>query len=692
MNRDGADARIVKLDRSEMTQAEALDDSTERPGARFRARFVAGLGLILLTVVGLAGVLANAAREDVEALRQSREHRQELVRIARLTNASLHYVNEIRDSLAAGNHDRNSPVRTEFHIALADLERRNEITPGPDHERDTEQLAHVRSSIGSLEFLLEDALAAEEAERERLAARLDNDIDVARDGTVLGRLEAWKNEKRARSEEIEILTQTRAARLERVAQFAPLLTAAVGLVLILVTVPRVGGELGKLKRAAAALRQGDRSARVEIVGSDEFTDVATAFNDMAEELQRVTVAKSELEAAILELGTTRDQLLQAQKMEALGRVAGGLAHDFNNMLLVISASAEFLQEELGPNSPSSPDVRDILEAAERAGELTQQLLTLTQNRPVRPEPVDLSELARDAQRMLARVLPQGVELVNVPAEETWMTSVDRSQVEQVLMNLVINARDALGAEGRIVVEVRNVAAGAPETARSPAVCDKDCVVLSVRDDGEGMTEDVRQRALEPFFTTKGPGAGSGLGLSTSYAIVNQAGGDFMIESQPGEGTVIRLLFPRSEVPAATASPVLRLVPPATSGRRVMLVEDEPRARDATSRLLRARGFDVQTAADGAAAFARLEALEWKIDVVISDVRMPVMDGVELTRHIRQHHPELPVVLISGYTAGRNLELEDTDDPVVFLSKPFTSQEIVDAIGEASRAQASRARA
>jgi signal transduction histidine kinase len=617
---------------------------SSRPGARFRARLVAGLALILLAVAALAISVGSAARENVAALHQSNEHRRELERIIRLANATGRYVTEIREALEVGERHPNSEIRTEFQIALAELERWNQVAPGPDHERDARQLAHVRASINALDFGLDDAFAASGEERAALMAALREEIESARDATLHARLEAWMDEKRSRTNEIEVVAETRAERLEMVATAAPALTAVVGLVLILVTVPRVGGELGKLKKAATALRRGDREARVELVGGDEFTEVGSAFNAMADELQRVTVAKSELEAAILELGNTRDQLLQAQKMEALGRIAGGLAHDFNNMLLVITASAEFIQQELGESSASLADVRDILDASGRASDLTHQLLELTRSRASRLEPVLLSELARDAHRMLARVLHDGIEIVTeTPA--TWTAMVDRSQVEQVLMNLVINARDAIGASGRIVVEVRDVSAGAPETASSPTMSDKECVVLSVRDDGEGMSEEVRQRALEPFFTTKGPGAGSGLGLSTSYAIVNQAGGDFMIESREGEGTCIRLLFPRSPEISATVTERKGQCAEVPAGHRVMLVEDEPRARDATSRLLRSRGFEVQTAADGSAALGRLEDLGWEADVVVSDVRMPVMDGVELAHEIRQRRPELPVVLI-----------------------------------------------
>ena len=460
------------------------------------------------------------------------------------------------------------------------------MAPGADYERDARQVAKVRSSIVALEFALEDVLQAGGEEREALAEALRGEIVNARHVTIDRQLEGWMEEKRSRTAEIELLAEVRAERLEMVARAAPVLTALVGLALILVTVPRVGGELSKLKNAAAALRRGDRGARVELVGGDEFTEVASAFNDMADELERVTVAKSELEEAIHELGTTRDQLLQAQKMEALGRIAGGLAHDFNNMLLVISASAEFIQHEIGQSGSCAADVRDILDASGRARELTQQLLSLTRSRAARLEPVVLSELARDSHRMLARVLHTGIELATETADASWSARVDRSQIEQVLMNLVINARDAISGSGRITVEVRNVAAGAPETLGSPTMSGRECVVLSVRDDGAGMSEDVRQRALEPFYTTKGPGGGERSG-AVDVLRDRQPGGWRFHDRQPSR--------PGNEHPAD--------LPPVRSGSRGgaraqarAAARSQRASRDARRRRAARQGRDVASAA------------------------------------------------------------------------------------------------
>jgi PAS domain S-box-containing protein len=364
-----------------------------------------------------------------------------------------------------------------------------------------------------------------------------------------------------------------------------------------------------------------------------------------------------------------DQLRQAQKMEAVGRLAGGIAHDFNNILTAVLGTCSLMLRELPPGTQAHEDVEEIRRSAERAASLTRQLLAYSRRQVLRPEVIDLNAVVTDMDRMLRRLIGEDVELVTVLGAGLGPVLADPGQIEQVIANLVVNARDAMARGGRLTVETGNVTLASGD---QPGVEPGPRVMLAISDSGAGMDETVRAHLFEPFFTTKEVGKGTGLGLATVYGIVKQSGGSITVDSVPGRGTTFRVYLPRA---AADAAPVVVLPrrppqPTATEGAgTVLLAEDEPSVRILACRTLEAHGYRVLSCADGTEALRTADAYGAGIDLLVSDVVMPGMSGPELARRLQRTRPDLRVLYMSGYT----------DDAVVreaaatgggFLQKPF----------------------
>jgi nitrogen-specific signal transduction histidine kinase len=367
------------------------------------------------------------------------------------------------------------------------------------------------------------------------------------------------------------------------------------------------------------------------------------------------------------------QLRQAQKMEAVGRLAGGIAHDFNNLLTAITGYSGLLIESLDEGDPRLEDVAQIRTAAERATELTGQLLAFSRRGMVRPVAVAVHTVIRDMQPMLERLIGEHIELrVALRADEPHVLT-DRTQLEQVVLNLVLNARDAMPEGGVLTIETEPLEATA---AWAQGLTPATSVVLIVGDTGTGIAEDVREHVFEPFFTTKGPTGGGGLGLATVYATVRQAGGRIRLQSVPGRGTTVRIVLPISPRPDdASASDESRGNVRGVPGR-VLLVEDEAAVRELVERILRKAGFEVIAAPDALVAL-RLAAEAGPFDLLVSDVVMPSMNGIELARELRASRPDLRVLLMSGYTeeaVGRV-----GPDGLDLLAKPFTADELLGRI-------------
>ena len=365
------------------------------------------------------------------------------------------------------------------------------------------------------------------------------------------------------------------------------------------------------------------------------------------------------------------QLRQAQKMEAVGRLAGGIAHDFNNVLTVIGGYSRLLVDSLADDAPEREDAERIRDAADRAGSLTQQLLSFSRRGLVRASTVDLNDVVRDACRMLERVLGEHVDVRLSLRAPSPLVRSDETQLQQVVVNLALNARDAMPDGGILSIETADGSV-APWTGGLAVPS----VLLSVSDTGVGMAGELRERAFEPFFTTKAPGQGTGLGLSSVYATVSQAGGRIRLLSEPGAGTTVWIALPVVVAPEHEAASSGAAALPGESGARILLVEDEVAVRALVERILRRAGYEVLAAADAARAL-ELEAAAERIDLLLSDVVMPGMSGIELAREIRAKRPETRVLLISGYTE----ESVGSSGPgsLDLLGKPFTDNELLTRI-------------
>ena len=371
------------------------------------------------------------------------------------------------------------------------------------------------------------------------------------------------------------------------------------------------------------------------------------------------------------------QLRLAQKMEAVGSLAGGVAHDFNNLLSVMLGAAESLAHALPRESALREDVRDIRESAERGAALTRQLLSLGRRDVHAPTIVDVNEVVRSVAQLLQRTIGLNIRTIVACATHPLVVLADAGQLEQVLMNLTINARDAMPDGGVLRLET-SVCTLDAEGAAPIGVGAGTYVCMVVLDEGMGMDEATRARAFEPFFTTKGPHAGTGLGLSTAYSIVKQAGGGIALETTVGRGTRVTMYLPRSHGDVQ-ARELRRSSEQRTVGRRgrVLLVEDDPRVRAQARRLLDRSGFSVTEADDGARGLTTYTASPGAFDIIVSDVMMPTMGGVEMVTELRRTVPDVPVVFVSGYTASdRELPL---DARTIFIAKPYSIEALCSAM-------------
>jgi signal transduction histidine kinase len=374
-----------------------------------------------------------------------------------------------------------------------------------------------------------------------------------------------------------------------------------------------------------------------------------------------------------------DQLRQAQKMEAVGQLAGGVAHDFNNLLTAIVSSSELAAGELEENHPVREYLDEIQRATERAADLTRQLIAFSRRQVLRLETLDLAEVVLDCERMLRRVIREDVRLETHLIEGVPPVRADRGQLGQILMNLVVNARDAMLGAGVLTIATgyREVDAATASTQRglTPGAYS----LLVVQDTGMGMDDAVRARIFEPFFTTKDPGKGTGLGLSTVYGIVKQVGGYIQVESAPGSGAKFTIHLPSVRGVPAKRAPAPPVRTQLRGTETVLIVEDEAGVRLPTKRILAAHGYRVLEACDGMTALALAERHEGTIDLLLTDVVMPGMGGAELARRLRMVRPELRVVYMSGYSTEAVATHGILTPGATFLQKPFSIEELAGQI-------------
>ncbi|MFN8095313.1 MAG: ATP-binding protein [Vicinamibacteria bacterium] len=373
-----------------------------------------------------------------------------------------------------------------------------------------------------------------------------------------------------------------------------------------------------------------------------------------------------------ELRRTQEQLLQAQKLEAVGRLAGGVAHDFNNILGVIIGQGEMAAAGLAPGDPAAGRLGQILAAAHRAASLTRQLLAFSRRQVLKPRVLDLNAEVADVEKMLRRLIGEDIALETSLASDLGRVRADSGQIGQVLMNLAVNARDAMPDGGVLRIETANAEVGEDEARRSPPLRPGSYVRIRVRDDGVGMEPSVREHVFDPFFTTKAEGRGTGLGLSTVYGIVTQSGGFVRVDSEPSRGATFTIDLPRVDGDADPPVPA-PASPPRGRGETVLVVEDQAHLRELVGEMLEDAGYRVISAPDGRQALRVAAAHEGPVDLLVTDVVMPGMGGPETARRLTEARPGLRTLLVSGY-ANEAVARGGNDYPL--LDKPFTRTDLL----------------
>ncbi len=373
------------------------------------------------------------------------------------------------------------------------------------------------------------------------------------------------------------------------------------------------------------------------------------------------------------LQRTEEQLRQSQKMEAVGRLAGGVAHDFNNLLTAIIGCAELIWVQINSNDPLRPTVEEIVKAGERAAALTSQLLAFSRKQMLQPKVLDLNSVVTNLEKMLWRLIGEDIELVTVLAPDLGRVKADPGQIEQVILNLIVNSRDAMPDGGKVILETANVnlgdALGHPDTRPGPYV------MMAVSDTGLGMDDETRLRIFEPFFTTKETGQGTGLGLSTVYGIIKQSGGDISVYSEAGAGTAFKIYLPRVEEAAGTerrsGERISKFASMPKGSETVLVVEDDQTVRKLACQALRLSGYHVLEAANAGEALLICERHDGVIHLMLADVIMPQMSGRELAVRLNPVRPEMKTLFMSGYTDNAVFLQGGLEEGVAFIQKPFT---------------------
>ncbi|MBV1857844.1 MAG: response regulator [Nannocystaceae bacterium] len=373
------------------------------------------------------------------------------------------------------------------------------------------------------------------------------------------------------------------------------------------------------------------------------------------------------------------RLRQSQRLESIGRLAGGVAHDFNNLLTVIDNCAALVSESLEDGDDRKPDLEQVRSASSRAADLCAQLLSFARRQIIHPTTLHAPDVVEALMMLFRRTLGEDILIETDLPRESWPIKVDRSQLDQILLNLVVNARDAMPGGGTLTVEAKNVVLDEHYASTRPDVTAGEYLMIAVSDTGEGMSKDVRERIFEPFFTTKGH-RGTGLGLATVFGAVRQNGGHIWLYSEEGNGTCFKIYWPRALVvePRAAPKPGPALRP---RGGTVLAVEDEPALLQLTARLLRKGGYDVLTATNGDEALEVARRHEGRLDLLLTDVVMPRMNGKQLASALRALRPSIRVLYVSGYTENTIVHGGILDTEVAFLPKPFSLESLLSAVSE-----------
>jgi signal transduction histidine kinase/ActR/RegA family two-component response regulator len=467
----------------------------------------------------------------------------------------------------------------------------------------------------------------------------------------------------------------------------------------------ITGPLYQLTGSATAISRGDDSRTVDIHQNDEIGQLAKSFNTMVEKLrdsqreleqkvqertaqleeanrqleslseanaQKRTLAEKERTDALEALHNTEKQLLQSQKLEAVGRLAGGISHDFNNLLTVILGYSDIMKRNLPDSHPLRRNVQEIVRASERAASLTRQLLAFSRKQVMQPKVFDLNTVVTDLEKMLQRMIGEDIELRVSLQDELDHIKADPVQLEQVIMNLVVNARDAMPKGGKLTIETNNVYLDEAYAREHVSVVTGDYVMLAISDTGCGMNEETRLHIFEPFFTTKEQGKGTGLGLSMVYGIVKQSGGNIWVYSEEGRGTTFKVYFPRVTAHTEEHKRISGALDGPGGSETILLVEDAELVRNLARQVLEGAGYRVLEAGSAEAAIDLCERINGdKIDLLLTDVIMPGMSGNEMSRILLAKQPGMPVLYMSGYTDDAIVQHGVLEAGINFLQKPFT---------------------
>ena len=464
--------------------------------------------------------------------------------------------------------------------------------------------------------------------------------------------------------------------------------------------------LHELTAGATAISGGDHLRTVNVHQQDELGKLATAFNAMVEKLresqrelehkvqertaqleeanrqleglsqshaQKRSIAEKERTDALEALEIKEKQLVQSQKLEAVGRLAGGISHDFNNLLTVILGYSDISRRNLKDGDPLQRNLDEIIKASERAASLTRQLLAFSRKQVMQPKVFDLNTIVTDLERMLRRMIGEDIELRVSPQSDLGNIKADPVQLEQVIMNLVVNARDAMPKGGKLSIETTNVYLDDSYAREHVSVAPGNYVMLAISDTGSGMDEETRQRIFEPFFSTKEPGKGTGLGLSMVYGIVKQSGGNIWVYSEAGRGTTFKIYFPRVTAEAEDYKRSAKALEVPKGSETILLVEDADLVRTLARQVLESAGYKVLEAAnaEGAIQLCRSRNGHQKIDLLLTDVVMPGMSGNDMSKILVAKQPGMPVLYMSGYTDDAIVQHGVLEAGINFIQKPFS---------------------
>ncbi|HEV2287445.1 MAG TPA: ATP-binding protein [Candidatus Acidoferrales bacterium] len=423
--------------------------------------------------------------------------------------------------------------------------------------------------------------------------------------------------------------------------------------------------LASLVGGVHALEEGNFDYPLGAQGNDEVAQVTRAFDRMRRTLLKNQTQREELE----------QRLRQSQRMEAMGRLAGGVAHDFNNLLTVIKGHSDILLEKISPNDPLHSSSQQIARTADRAASLTRQLLIFSRKQVLRPNVLDLNAVIADMDKLLRRLIREDIEMTFRPGGALASIKADPSQIEQMIMNLVVNARDAMPRGGKLLLETCNITVG-EELARCRAPLEPGSYVLfTVSDTGCGISAETQAHIFEPFFTTKDEGQGTGLGLATVYGVVKQSGGFIWLDSEPGRGAHFEIYLPASAAPADVVYTKPQTTPACVRSECILIAEDEDTVRDMTAEFLAAAGYRVFAARDGKQALEIAAKLGKELNVLLTDMVLPQIRGLDLAQQVLALHPCVKIIYASGYIECQK-DAAELVNSGAFLSKPFTRTELL----------------